>query len=381
MSFSRPILVVAFALAVTAAGTGAAGAQTYRGRVPCAWGSPRCNPCVTDVVATFDGLAPDGEVLGFALGGRDVLNDDNHWQGVQRLMAKGGRYLVLSIDEIDGRWPGFVVAKLASRSGGGAAFGPTPIAPAADGANVSPPDEGDKVVLEWVIEGTPFEHAGGIQVSGDILAIPLEHKGAHGQVLFYDLGDPEHPELVGRGEARAFRSATVAALGLLRDGRLLLVVGGRDYAFLDFHIESEPRSLDFARVSSWHKTKLDEGAAFLKYQSINLVTQCDGTLFLVATDNKKFLWVPGEDWAHLFRIDEDPAGEPRLKSVRQKRMHCRSAGARQCYFRAAAGTYVDPAGRLYLYATERDHSGPPAPGGDPRPSVRMMEFTPAAPGP
>jgi hypothetical protein len=77
------------------------------------------------------------------------------------------------------------------------------------------------------------------------------------------------------------------------------------------------------------------------YQNINFLAQSDGTLFLAGmrgfeTDNH----------VDLFRLSDGPV----LQYVMSKPVHTDTASAS---FRAGAGLYVTPAGRLALYAVQK----------------------------
>src|SRR6185295_982538 len=93
----------------------------------------------------------------------------NHWQSVQRLHADGGRYLFLarSFNLGSGPVPMAAIVALPSRAYFGEALG----------SNL-PLSAADKVVAtmwaEWTPGGSLFQHAGGSQVAGDYVAVPLE---------------------------------------------------------------------------------------------------------------------------------------------------------------------------------------------------------------
>jgi hypothetical protein len=63
----------------------------------CPWGSTDCNPCVYDVEESFESTKRRGEVMGFTHGSYSFnLYLLQHWQGVQRMIAGNGQYLVFT---------------------------------------------------------------------------------------------------------------------------------------------------------------------------------------------------------------------------------------------------------------------------------------------
>jgi hypothetical protein len=105
-----------------------------------------------------------------------------------------------------------------------------------------------------------------------------------------------------------------------------------------------------------------------------------GTLYLIGLLNKDRYQSTGDDNADLFRVELGADGQ--VEIVRESRLHlyCGYRGTNHCNFAAAAGTYVDPDGRLFLYATEHDNYGPRNPLDDNR-SIKFMEFRPVPHGP
>ncbi|MCJ7738734.1 MAG: hypothetical protein MUQ10_15720, partial [Anaerolineae bacterium] len=184
------------------------------GNVGCAWGSRYCNPCASNVVDTFNSLRSHGDILSFyvdpyANPARDPdevwsrFEDayHHHWQGVARPMADGEPYLVTTLDRSEGRTDGgpwvpaagvFSVAHLASRDNDGLRFGPNRLWEYISfwsGFKQLPPDD-DKVVHSEAVSYDQT-HPGGIQMVGDILAVPFTK--ADDDVVFYDLSDPANP--------------------------------------------------------------------------------------------------------------------------------------------------------------------------------------------
>jgi hypothetical protein len=109
---------------------------------------------------------------------------------------------------------------------------------------------------------------------------------------------------------------------------------------------------------------------FYNYQSINLVTQGNGEIFLVGTEQHG---VPAEDWAHLWRVDSCQSGiQPSCScsypDQNPNRVCMTFMGKREMYvtsppffggygdFDGGAGIYINPLGGprdFFLYSTEK----------------------------
>ncbi|MFC1799701.1 WD40/YVTN/BNR-like repeat-containing protein [Candidatus Eisenbacteria bacterium] len=95
-----------------------------------------------------------------------------------------------------------------------------------------------------------------------------------------------------------------------------------------------------------------------EHQSLNLITQCgDGQLYVAGMRGDI---VGGEDWMDVYRLDMDEVTyEVTLTLVERRHFYCSYDGmSDQANFVKAAGLYVNPDGRLILYATNGDNDGP-----------------------
>jgi len=335
------------------------------GYVSTRWNAPDHNRCVPDLSAALAALNTPGDPLGFRRGSaRPMDRLFAHWQGIQRLTADGARWLVLSRSGAD---VGFALVRLESREPGGARFGSNrfggPRAPLD-----TPPPEADRIVRELPAP-VGHDHGGGMQVIGHVLGVPFEH-GDESVVVFYDLAQPERPRLLMAMErpdlpppARPGRASAVG-IAKLADGRYLLVVGERSSKILTFYV-SEGTTLDVALAFRWIGTRT--GTVAGGFQNMNLVTQCDGSLFLVGTHNTS-LPPPslGADLVRWYRLHNTADGQIGIDPVGSRQLHCR-----RCNFSAGAGLYVDPDGRLLLYAVEHNVGGPDN-------SIEFEEFRPVS---
>jgi hypothetical protein len=101
----------------------------------------------------------------------------------------------------------------------------------------------------------------------------------------------------------------------------------------------------------------DTDCDFGDYQTLNFVNQCDGTLFMVGTHASSGGGF-GDDFIDVYRVENATGDAVRVTKVAKRHAICTYNDFNDCQFDAAAGTYVDPAGRLYVYATEHDNDGP-----------------------
>jgi len=190
-----------------------------------------------------------------------------------------------------------------------------------------------------------------------VLAVPYEHKQGHSKVVLYDVADPLHPRIIyvlDRVDVPAPSApghASAVAIGRLADGRLLLIVGVRSSRVMDVYLSNQAEldrpGLSFERVATL------AGAVEGRFQSQNLLTQCDGTLFLVGAYNSGFPGPRlGADMLRWYRLTE-VGGTIHLEEAGKRKVTCV-----YCNFGAAAGLYVAPGGELVLYGIEHRDTGP-----------------------
>ena len=332
------------------------------GFVSTEWGAAEVNRCIPDVHRGLSAIRTHGDRLGFHPGPtRDVSRFGGHWQGVQRLPADGGRFLAVSRS---GNGIGFVVVKMESRSPDGGRFRSNRLEPARQRSQTPPPST-DRVVAE--IPGEPgFHHAGGMQVIGSVLVVPYEDHRTASRVVLYDVRDPQRPVRLHVLDHSGVRppsnpgQASAAGIVKLADGRYLLVVGVHSSKVLDFYVSTTTSLHDPSLRFVWFHTR--KGGLVGGFQSLNFVTQCDGTLFLVGTHNTS-LPPPqlGQDHFHWYRVGVAD-GVVQLEEAGERHAFCHG-----CSFAAGAAVYVDRNGLPYLYAVEHEDGGPQR-------SVRLEEF-------
>lgn len=297
----------------------------WRGLVATSIGASPVNRCLPDVNLAFSDLESRGTLRGFQYATAPSLDGVfRHFQGITRLGREDATWLAVS------------------RSGSPSAvalLGPSGIV-----AEIRAP------------EG--LTHAGGIQALGSVLAVPYEHKQGQSRVVLYDVADPVRPRILyelDRSDVPAPSEpghASAVALTRLADGRLLMIVGVRSSSVLDIYVSNHADlaapELRFIRVGTL------EDAIEGRFQSHNLVTQCDGTLYLVGAYNTGFpAPALGRDRLRWYRLDTAWDGGVALVESGSRTLDCR-----RCNFRAAAGVFVSGDGELVLYGIELGGSGP-----------------------
>lgn len=338
-----------------------------RGMVEYRWGQPGASRCVPDVPSALRRLPEHGEPLGFHPGGEgSFLSFVRHWQGVQRIPAGDGRWLVATRS---GGATGFVVVRMASRDASGGPYRPTRLRGGRPERGVAPPPM-DQVVFH--MEAEPgLGHAGGPQVAGHLLAVPYEARGDSATVVFYDVSAPSAPRRVGRVRYRSPgwegspAHASLAALTRLADGRWLLVVGERSSKALGFHVSADT---GLVGDPEFLPIQVQAGGVVGGLQNLNVVTQCDGEVFLAGMHNTGFPPPSlGHDHLHWYAFE---AGGDGLRLVERGE---RGLTCEECNFGAGAGLYVTPDGGIVLYGIGRGVGGPGR-------TAQLEEFAPAPPG-
>jgi hypothetical protein len=327
---------------------------------PCPWGSADCNVCVADAGGAISSLRRHGDAMGFHMNGTPDVEFAHHWQGIQRLMSGGGRYLAISRSLASlSTNVSFVVVEMATRNGDGQRFRSNRLDPSFHIPFTAPP-LADRVVFSMPQE-SGYDHAGGMQALGNVLAIPFEG-GPGSKVVFYDLSNPAAPERLDNvvDHSPLSDEAGTATLAKLQNGRFLLVIGRADANILDFYVSSgtDLRTTGFEFFDTWKEGELTgDDSEFGNYQNLNFLTQCDGSLFLSGT-HRNSAGGFGDDFIDLFRVTNGEGSNVAIEKVARKHLFCNG----NCDFDAAGGIYVDPAGQLVVYGTTHDNDGVPVNG-------------------
>lgn len=356
---------LAAGLLAFAAGTANAQSIVPRGLVEHRWGEATASRCVPDVSAALARLPESGQPLGF-----DPANEGSffsilrHWQGIQRIAAGDGRWLVATRS---GPGAAFVIVRMASRDASGGPFRASRLRRGRPAREAAPPPM-DRVVLSVAPE-PGLGHAGGAQIAGHVLVVPLEARGDSSAVAFHDLGDPATPRRMGTfrrpagGDPAAAGHASLAALARLADRRWLLVIGARSSKSLSFFASVDTA---VAGGSGFEPLAVETDGVVGGFQNLNFVTQCDGKLFLAGMHNTGFPPPSlGHDHLHWYALE---VRDGRLMLVERGE---RGITCAECNFSAGAGLYVTPSGEVLLYGIGRGLGGP---GG----TAQVEEFAPAS---
>jgi hypothetical protein len=381
--------------------------QTYQPSDTARWD---WNRCVPDPIGQVQRLRQRGEVVGFRMGAGhpepscNVFGCKNHWQGIQRLPMAGRRYFVVSSRHNDASR--FAVVHMGTRGQTGQRIRGNRMSTTTRDWNVQP--SSTDAIVHTQLVNTSYIHPGGMQTLGRYLFVPLEEGGGTSRVYNYDMGSITYPwscnPATGAGCPRKLwgfvfttTKAAVAAVAKVAhptgQDRYLLVTAQADSNVLEFYLStpglhvSHPDAFGaWGGYEAIFNRKTYE--AFRSYyQNLNLITACPGPgyeagqLYLLGTTQGKG---SGTDVVDLFELSLAPISSTsytaHIALVASKVLYCTAVSStRQCDLDAAGGAYVDPDGRLLVYAAEYDNEGPPLPTSIApfaTPSVKMMEFRP-----
>ncbi|MDB4964132.1 MAG: hypothetical protein JWP01_4131 [Myxococcales bacterium] len=339
------------------------GSECLRPDVTCAYDSADCNPAVADVAEQVRTLRDHGGTLGFHLRAMPAPSRWNHWQSIQRMAGSSSNVLLATRSTPRPADADLAVIELGSRSTDGGALG-------ANRDGEAPPAS-DQVIAAMA-SATSYTHAGGTQLLGKLLAVPLERDVRGSQVELVDLQTPSHPVSVGAIQHTVADGtsgeAGTASMARLADGHFLLAIGRRDARILDFYrsTTTSVHATEWKLWDTWHVDELTTAIGeddYGDYQNLNLIAGTDGRLFLLGLHEDGIL--RRSQWIDLFEIGG--GREVTLTKVAKRRLQCASG----CNLDAGGGSYIDARGRLIVYGIEYTNSGPGA-------SVRVVEFEPGA---
>ncbi len=303
-------------------------------RLDCRSGAADCEPAIDDPVGQLRDLDAEGQALSFRAGAMASVSRANHFQSVQRLPGAGPARFVVT-RETERREESDI--GIVEASG----------------------ERGERIARAFDI-GTAHTHAGGTQLVGRLLVVPLERGTGGSAVQLYDFTRQAAPRRIatidhrGAGGER-LSEAGAAGMVALADGRYLLVVGTRHSRRLDFYRSAGP---DLA-TSAWrHLDRWDPGELesaigdrnFGAYQSLHLLAGRDGALYLLGSHRQFF----HSDWLDLHQLairrGRDGRLAIRLIKVGKKHLECSGGAADRCNLDAGTGLFIDGDGRLRVYA-------------------------------
>lgn len=362
------------------------------------------NPRPPSGIGAFNTLTEQGEPLGFFLNGSpdapgDLPVSAMHFQGIQRSSRPGSPifYVTRSGIRILGSdvFPipaSLHIVRMESREPWGERLRSNRLRPDR-GINTTPPPGNDGVV-RWI--NYPYVHAGGIQMCGDILAVPLEdpiEDGLpEGRVVFYNAEDPQNPVPLPYTLDITSHKAGVVGLTRLPDGYFLLVVSWGDGDKLEFYRSNRKSFMDdgfrFVLHDRWDSgtpgdavPAVDWPTGHASHQSLSLYVGGDGVVYMVGAYNTQAAqpFLSGDDLLGLYRIDGWLPGSGVIVTKHGPFKHQRCSSdddvlippsltyRKNADFLAASGIYISPSGELLFYAAEHYSQGPAG-------SVRFVEF-------
>jgi hypothetical protein len=279
-----------------------------------------------------------------------------HVQGVQRYR----NYLILSsgIAEGEDKASQLIVLRMGSRTENGAWSNPY----GNPDFNYENPSPRDQVVNVIDIDKNKW-HAGGIQMAGPILAVPIYGDGDRAQIRFFDFTVPETPTALEDITLISPENSPSRAVGLVRipNQHYLLLVWDDHNLYL-YQSKTTDMYQGF-NASNYSVVSPDdvrggfqtEGSGpfgFSTYQNLNFVTDRSEGVYFVATRNTQVgsPVLPGNNFATLYKVSwpgGDYESRPEIDHYETKQIYCYN---NQCDFAAGAGMYVNGNGALFLYA-------------------------------
>jgi hypothetical protein len=289
-----------------------------------------CLGQVGHLPAAFDAIS--GKSTEYSMANATEFNDKGgHIQGAQWLLYEGTAYVLLSGSSNNIAY--CATARL---------------------------DDHARIVHIDTLSTTPYRHAGGFQICGDLLAVGVEdnYRKDRSKILMYKIEDPARPlslPLVTIDRQGAPERATAGCVGIVRTkDRYFVAVGDWDTKHIDFYTcsSAEPlsRSSSFALVSTINTERTDKSRwindQWLAYQNINLFADAEGQIYLIgtATNNE------GEDIADLYLLPAMDGVEFDIRKIDSKNFGRNP----QNRFRWGVGVSYSDRDGLLIIATE-DH--------------------------
>jgi hypothetical protein len=356
---------------------------------------------VPDVRGQFAALSQRAEALGLCIGDSPDPTQSHHYQGITRSRGPGTPYFFVT--RADSGHPGnLLVIKMGSRPTHGERLRSNRMWRGIDTDDTAP-DNRDTVVKWFSFNGANgwphYDHAGAMQLVGDVLAIglegPLGSETREDIVVFLDVSNPESPKILGElSLAPHGDAASLAALTKTAYSTYVLIVTGRNNDYLWVF---ESTSTDFSDpgfawnfLDEWSESQ-DEtylGASWPSdlcawndwdcnhpHQTLNFVREGSlaGDLYIIGIRNKSGGGpFDDDDYFDLYRAEwcnnnrtqcqtEPGAGlQFTLRHIQTRHISAKSTsdGEDLVNFAASGGVYISPTGEIIIYGTEHDNDGP-----------------------
>lgn len=380
-----------------------------------------------DVVGQFSALSTRPDAMGFYPGSSPNPSRCKHYQGMVRYQgADDTPYFVISrsgnippipwlpdgiscgqLDGGDDDDPGnLLVIRMGSRDKHAERMRSNRIRRGMENAD-SPPEADDTLLIHITFDGSNgwpnYGHPGGMQIVGDVLAVPLETPYPHGgdlpdaRILFIDVSTPSEPKLLSQFDPGVVgMKAGLVGLAPQPGGKYLLLISGGTNETVWFYetkatddkgtpddpsddrYDLKAPNLDWQFLDTWTKAEDEselgaswpiEGGA---HQSLTFIREGDinGDLYLAGARNTVTAQYFGDDYVDLYRVLRT-GNQFKLQHVvsSHKNTHPNSDGSitlpetplndapTTANFAAASTFYVSPTGELLFYATEHDNDG------------------------
>ena len=285
------------------------------------------NPTVDNVAAAYQQVATHAISIKIDRTGV-VLPAGQHFQGIQRLTLGPREPHMLVITSSSDHQPYFVPCVMAGDWMSGSASFPVTLAK------------------------TPWNHAGGCQTVGHYLVVGIEDldNESGSEVQFWDFsGCLKQLKSMTIHRPAKGETSTAGAVGMTSYGNgAVLAVGSYNSQTVDFYksdadpFTGSPLNLLFKwKASDANKTGwIDKN--FSNYQNLNLITQTNGDLFMVAFDRGG-----DDDWMDLYSVHLEEKDHSRvLKKLAKKHMYCIDG----CSFDAGSGIFIPSSDGFEVYA-------------------------------
>lgn len=313
----------------------------------------QAQPVMDDVQAAFTAMGSTGKAISVSEGNNWPNEYDsytppytNHIEGMQRFRPTLGQSTYMAFSGPGDTYSHLFIAELSGT-------------PAAAGPIVTGGSTPQGSIIKTLDVESGWNHAGGFQISGDILAVGLE-KGCEAmyrlipgmcakdaRVDFYNVSDPSNPVKL---SVYIDRSGTTAgAVGVVKQasGAWLVIAGDDDNNDLTMYVQQSDGS--FKSAATWSKSEMltapGVSGSYKSYQSMNLITDPAGTIWMVATTRSPQL--VGHDYFDLFKVQPSGGGRAQITMMDSKSVT--STGGVD--FSAGAGIYVDSSTNLIGYGS------------------------------
>lgn len=217
------------------------------------------------------------------------------------------------------------------------------------------------ISLNTFLEGD-FRHAGGFQITDDLLAVGIEDnvKVDKSKVQVFKIKDPKKPELQllktidRKGIAKRYTAGCVALTRL--DKNILVAVGNWDSKNIDFYsmpaAELYEPNTSFNMTYSFDSKKADRknwvDTVWYSYQNINFLRDSDQQLYLIGTAQKDTFH---NEVIDLFKIDKLEDDSFSFQKVRNKTFANKDTTTT---FKWGGGIYVSELKNISVFSSERN---------------------------